>query len=65
MIEEVKTFVERKLFDAKRHNDPEYARDMFHSAFSAVCFVAETEHSDELINWWVKEMRNKFYELMY
>ena len=64
MIEEVKTFVERKLLDAKNSNDLEYIRTLFFSAFGAVSFVVEFENSDNLAIWWDEEMREKFIELM-
>lgn len=64
MIEEVKTFVERKLLDAKNSNDLEYIHTLFFSAFGAVSFVVEIENSDDLAIWWDEEMREKFIELM-
>lgn len=64
MIEEVKTFVERKLLDAKNSNNLEYIHTLFFSAFGAVSFVVEIENSDDLAIWWNEEMREKFIELM-
>lgn len=64
MIEEVKTFIERKLLDAKNSNDSEYIRTLFFSAYGAVSFVVEIENSDDLAIWWDEEMREKFIELM-
>ena len=64
MIEEVKTFVERKLLDAKNSNDLEYIRTLFFSAYGVISFVAEIENSDDLAIWWDEEMREKFIGLM-
>ena len=64
MIEEVKTFVERKLLDAKNSNDLQYIRTLFFSAYGAVSFVVEIENSDDLAIWWDEGMREKFIELM-
>lgn len=65
LIKQVKTFAERKLFDAKCHNDElGYIRDMYYSAYGAVCFAAEQTYSKELIQWWDNEMYDKFIKLM-
>ena len=64
MIEKVKTFVERKLLDAKISNASGYIRTLFFSAYGAVSFVVEIENSDDLAIWWDEEMREKFIELM-
>ena len=64
MIEEVKTFVERKLLDAKNSNDLEYTRTLFFSAYGAISCVLEIENSDDLTIWWDEEMREKFIGLM-